>query len=678
MRGLLTLPGRSSSWRISTRAEVAALGFIIVLGALLRLLWLDTIPAGWHHDEALMGIMASEVFRGDQRPIFFPAYLGQEPLYIYLSAAMMWLLGGNQDVLPLRLTSALIGTGTIGVAYLLGREMFGRRMGLITAALQALSFWQILMSRDGYRSITQPPLEGLTMFLLWRASRRNSVWYYVAAGVALGGCIYTYLGARLFPGTLVVFAFWCILARRWPSVRMRIGLTAFLVVAGLVSAPLLIYFATHPGTFSARIDQVMVLQPGNSGSEPLQAMGQNFLRLLGKFTVQGDTLWRFNLAGRPFFVGAAGVLFYLGLLAAAVGAVRRKPAPAMVLAWFVAMLFPSFLSVGTEAYGLRSMGLAPGVFLLPALGFVAVWDLIAARAPRAWQPGTHLAMGAVLIVILSIEGGTTYRDYFTDWAHTFGNAYESMEDMVDAARFIAREARPEDQIFVSSDYYPHPIVTQLAPQIYPRVRWFDGNSALVLTPQRTQDSLYAFPYSANAARLESYLPTEGLKERSTFPNGVQKLAAYRLTPQQVETAINNVLNDPAITRANRNLGDQIEMLGYRLDPRVEQGGKLEATAVWRVLKDPTIAEYVMFAHLLDSQWNMVAQHDTSMSFPTREWRAGDVFLARYPLQVSDRVAPGKYFVAVGIYDRGTMKRLSTVGEFTAENILRLDFVEIEP
>src|SRR3972149_2068598 len=98
---------------------------------------------------------------------------------------MMWLMGGNPDSLPLRLTAALLGTATIGVAYLLGREMFGRRVGFITATLQALSFWQILMSRDGYRAVTHPPLGGLPISLLWRPGRHNSIWYYVAAGAAL-------------------------------------------------------------------------------------------------------------------------------------------------------------------------------------------------------------------------------------------------------------------------------------------------------------------------------------------------------------------------------------------------------------------------------------------------------------------------------------------------------------
>jgi predicted membrane-bound mannosyltransferase len=133
-----------------SRARVAAAFAAILLGAaLLRLLWLERYPAGWHHDEALMGVMAGEVYRGEGRPVFFPQYLGQEPLYIYLSAGMMALLGGEQDPLPLRLTSALVGLLTVGLTFLLARELFGTRVGFFAAALMATSFWQVMSSRNG-------------------------------------------------------------------------------------------------------------------------------------------------------------------------------------------------------------------------------------------------------------------------------------------------------------------------------------------------------------------------------------------------------------------------------------------------------------------------------------------------------------------------------------------------
>ncbi|MBI2952759.1 MAG: glycosyltransferase family 39 protein [Chloroflexi bacterium] len=674
---------------MSTRTEISLMAVVLAAATLLRLLWLDAVPVGWHHDEALMGIMASEVYRGVQRPIFFTGFLGQEPLYVYLSAGVMWLMGGNQDVLPLRITSALVGIATVGVTYLLGRELLGRRVGIIGSAFLGLSFWQVMLSRDGYRVITQPLLEGATIFLLWRAARHNSIRYYAAAGAALGATFYTYLGARLFPGVLLLFALWWLFVRGWPPARAWAGLGVFVGFAAVVAAPLALFFITNPGTFSARIDQVSVFQPGVGGADPLVALGQNIVKLLATFTVYGETLWRYNISGRPIFVGGAVPLFYVGLIVVIWSAIRGKfrarsaqgnlskqAAGAMAIAWFSAMLFPSFLSVDVGGYTFRSMGLVPMLYLMPALGAVVLWDWAASRVPRAWRQRTQGAFVGLIAAILLVEAGMTYRDYFVVWADSFGGAYEDMADIVAAARFVEREARPAgEDVFISSDYYRHAVIAHLAPRVYPRARWFDGNSAIVFSPQKARDSLYVFPFSARSERIESLLPVEAMVGRSFFSNGTEDLVAYRLTPAQVETAVNKVLDDPSFTRFRGNLGNEIELLGYRMDPRTQQGDKIEVTAIWRLLENAPAEDRVIFAHLLDVKGAMLAQYDTS-AYPSSEWQADDILVERYTVGIDDQVPAGKYSMVVGVYDRKTQARLPVVGAPKMEDTLRLADIKV--
>ncbi|MBI4322251.1 MAG: glycosyltransferase family 39 protein [Chloroflexi bacterium] len=674
---------------MSRRVEIGLVAIIVALAAALRLLWIDAVPIGWHYDEALMGIMASEVFRGIQRPIFFQAYLGQEPLYVYLSAGTMWLMGGNQDFLPLRVTSALVGIATVAVTYVLGRELFGRRVGIIGAALIGFSFWQLMLSRNGYRVITQPLLEGLAIFLLWRAARQNSVWWYAGAGAALGGTIYTYLGARMFPGVLVAFAVWWVLARGWPPARARLGLGVFVGVAAAVAAPLAFYFITHPGMFSARIEQVYVFQTATTEAEAIRSLAENIGKLLATFTLRGDTLWRFNIDGRPIFVGAVAPFFYVGLVVAGWGVIRRgrfgrdvacnvptRAPTAMMLAWLGVMLFPSFLSVDPGAYTPRSMGLAPMLFLVPAIGMVGLWDWAVAMAPRVRQRALNWACTGIVAATLLADGAITYRDYFVVWANSFGGAYQDMADVVAAARFLDREARPgEENLFVSTDFFPQAVIAHLAPMVYPQARWFDGNSVIVLSPVSRRNSLYVFPYSALPKELDSYLPSEAIVERSFFPEGPAKMVAYRLTPGQVEATVRRITNDPWLKRLSRNLGDEIELIAYRLDRRVEQGDELSVTGIWRVLKDAPARDYVAFAHLLDHKGAMWGQDDVA-AFPTSEWRTGDIVVMKYSISVGKRVAPGKYAVALGIYDRATLDRLPVKGEQIQADTLHLDFAKV--
>ena len=663
---------------MSTRVEMSLLVLTLAIAAILRLLWLDTIPPGWHHDEALMGIMASEVYRGVQRPIFFPSFLGQEPLYIYLSAGLMWLMGGNQDILPLRITSALIGIATVGVTYLLGREMYGRRVGLISAVLVALSFWQVMLSREAYRVITQPLLEGLTIFLLWRATRLESRSYYIAGGIALGGTIYTYLGARLFPGVLVLFALWWVLTRGWPPAEKSLRVATSAIAAAVVSAPLLIYFARHPGTFAARINQVLVFQPGvlDVGKDPVLTLGENLVKLLATFTVHGETLWRYNISGRPIFVGIVALLFYVGLIVVIYGVIRKRAGSAMVIAWVTVMLFPSFLSYDVGAYTFRSMGLVPVIYLVPAVGLVAAWDWAIARLSHMLRFRVEHAFVALVAVILLVEGGITYRDYFTIWANSFGAAYENMDDILAAARYLDREARPAtEEIFVSTDLHRHAVIAHLAPTVYPHVRWFDGNSSVVFPTSNERNSLYLFPFSALPKGLDAFLPSEAIVDRSFFQNGTTKLVVYRLTPSQVELAVRDLLGNPTLTKESTFLGDEVELLAYRIDRRVVQGEELGVTVLWRVLKDAPAPPYVVFAHLLDHRGAMWAQYDTP-AFPTSEWRAGDVVVGQYALKISRKVAPGKYSVAWGVYDRATLARLPIKGGHATGDTMHLGFAKV--
>lgn len=650
---------------MSTRLELALLSLILALAALLRFLWLDAVPAGWHHDEALMGIMASEVYRGVQRPIFFAQYLGQEPLYLYLSAGMMWLLGGDQGILPLRLTSAIVGVATVGVTYLLGRELFGRRVGLIGAALLSFSLWQVLLSRDGYRVITQPLLEGLTVLLLWKAGQRQSIGLYAAAGVALGATLYTYLAARAFPAALLLFGIWWLATGGRPSARMARGIVVFFVAAAIVATPLLVFFATHPGTFTARIDQVSVFQAG----APALVVAKNVAKLLAKFTIYGDTLWRYNVAGRPIFVGLVGMLFYLGLFVALRNTWRRHAASALVLAWFVVMLFPSFLSLDDGTYFSRASGLAPAVFLLPAIGFVSLWDWALSRAALPRRRMLQGAFAVAIAAVLLLEAGMTCRDYFVIWADSAGAAKETMADMVVAARVLNREARPiEEDILISSSYHQHATIAHLAPTVYPHVRWFDGNATLVLPTMAARHTLLLFPSSALPNNLDALMPPQALVERATFTDGTTAMVAYRLTPDQVRATADRILGDPSLTRLTKNLGDEIELVGYQLEPQAKHNTLFTTTVVWHVLKDAPQHDYVMFAHLLNDKGGLYRQVD-STDFRSSEWRAGDVVVARYTMEIKDWVPTGRYSLVVGVYDRATMQRLPIKGDTLADVVL---------
>ena len=635
---------------------------ILLVSAALRLFWLDRYPLGWHHDEALMGVMAGEVYRGDERPIFFRQYLGQEPLYIYLSAGMMAVMGGDQDILPLRLTSAFAGLVTVFVTFLVARRLFGTRVGLLSMALIGASFWQVMSSRNGYRSITQPLLEGLAVYLLLVARSRKGIGWYALTGLALGGAIYTYLGARAFPAVFVGFGIWLVIRGARPTRQdvLRVGTLA--AVAIVVVAPLADFFVVNPGTFSARMQQVFIFLPGVNGGHPWEMLTDNTLKMLRSFTVSGEPMWRYNIPGRPMFVGAIGVAFYGGMIVLLRRLWKRDDPAALTLIWIAAMFFPSLLSWDVGAYTLRAMGLVPAVYVVPALGLDWLWRALSQR----WTWGSRAAP-ALIGLLLLVDTGWTARDYFVVWAPSFGAAWEGMADSVAQARFLDRAARPaQEDIFVSNPYYHHPTLAQIARPVYPYLRWFDGTQSVAFSPDSQRPALYVLAFSGMPSDVNQLFPRRDLVGSQSFPSGIYSgtppslFLAYRLTPGDVRAQVQTLLDAPGMRPVAGEISGLMTPLGARLDGPVRPGDTLSATMAWRVVRKPPPGQYQMLSQLLDQRWQEISDVE-GLGYPPEEWRPGDVVFSQFRIPVPKHTTPGLYKVQVAIYNRDTDQRLPIQG-----------------
>ena len=150
---------------------------VLLVAAGLRLYRLPELPLGLHYDEAANGILAGEIARGAKTPVFIPSYTGKEVLFFYWAALWMKLLGLTP--LALRLSAALMGLATVAATVWAVRELLrGQRdanwVALLTAAFLATSFWHLILSRYGFRAVTQPLLQALTVAALWRGLHLTS------------------------------------------------------------------------------------------------------------------------------------------------------------------------------------------------------------------------------------------------------------------------------------------------------------------------------------------------------------------------------------------------------------------------------------------------------------------------------------------------------------------------
>jgi len=122
-------------------------------------------------------------------------------------------------------------------------------------------------------------------------------------------------------------------------------------------------------------------------------------------------------------------------------------------------------------------------------------------------------------------------------------------------------------------------------------------------------------------------------------------------------------------------GDALRLLGYDL---AREQGVLQVTLHWQARRRMGVA-LKFFVHLYDAAGGMlVAQKDVmprDWAYPTTWWEEGEVVSDEIGLDLSD-VPPGRYRLAVGVYDPQTGERLAVQGMEGPASLLVLREVEL--
>jgi hypothetical protein len=136
-----------------------------------------------------------------------------------------------------------------------------------------------------------------------------------------------------------------------------------------------------------------------------------------------------------------------------------------------------------------------------------------------------------------------------------------------------------------------------------------------------------------------------------------------------------VLDDVEFRRGEI-FGKSIELAGYGASIDRESG-QVWLTLYWRTLRTPA-DDYTIFVHLLDGQGRRISQDDRRPldgRFPTHLWRAGDVMHTDHALQASQACLRSACYMAVGLYDWETGRRLPvTQGASEGDAVLLREWV----
>lgn len=673
------------------RREPIPLALLLLLALALRLWALADVPPGWRDDELSNSLVISQhVLDGDLR-LFYPDASGHEVLYHAVNALFLLLFGPG--LWGIRLLSVLVGTGVVWLAFLLGRDLFGRQVAWIAAFGLATSFWSLIYSRIGQRHISAV-FFGLAAFrFLWRALLPDARTakpdrYYtnaVLAGLALGLGSYTYFGGRIPPFAVAGLMLYLLLfaPKSRQSDRERFGrqwksLALTLVIAAALYVPLWHATRTTPGA-EARVDELAVpikaLREGDW--EPLLSHASVTLKM---FHADGDDEWLYNVAHRPVFGPLGAVLFFAGLLLSMGRALPRRMGGradsrhAFLLAWLASALIPGALAVPAASVSHTIIAL-PAAYLFPALALTEGARWLRRHGHRA--PLVRYLPLAVGLLFLATESYRGLYDYFHYWPARGYVRLLHNADYHDVARFL--NAQPDHGDVALGGALVEPWEQEALKVDLRgtwRVRWFDPRRALVDPAGGGSLVLTVFP------KLEPTL--------LSLLDGDVRVQAKTFTVYDPPTI---PLGD-AMARFDNGLALH-GPVSYHLD-----GTQLTMTTTWTVERpldlppQPLLSKppppgmsagprLAIFVHLLDANDVYVTGQD-GLGVDPYTLEPGDRFVHLHRLSWTDEAShleraeqlPRGYTVHIGLYDPRTGDRWRT--DRGNDSLLLLAFQKDKP
>ena len=371
---------------------------IVALAAVLRLWGIGAAPAALQYDEAANGLTAVRILAGE-----FPGLLmlqdGREPIHFYLVSAFIAVLGKTPGAL--RLPFVMCSIGLVIAVWMLAREMFGRKVGWLTALLCAGTLWPVYLGRYGTRSVLFALVIALALFCAARAWRTGAIVWWYGAGLLFGASYYTYT-VNLLVLPAIVLVLFCVALQRKGYVRQNgRGIAAMIAMTVILALPMWVYRSAFITQSFSRPQHLAAFYAGQGLVDLVKTLGVQIVLVLRMFLLRGDANPLHNIPGRPVFDAAMAIPFLLGLVILVHAHYRRRGM--LLVVWTMVFLLPTFLSKSAPHF-LRAVGILPVLFIFPALGLLHLYRWLRYNT-------NHVVANILVAGLMAFSVFATARDF---------------------------------------------------------------------------------------------------------------------------------------------------------------------------------------------------------------------------------------------------------------------------
>lgn len=415
---------------------------ILGLALLVRTIDLSMHPYPWSGDESSIGVEAGRILNGEITNFFDSGWSSQSNWSFVPTAAAEILFG--QNILAVRLVSALEGVLAVLFTYLFGRTLFGPEIGLLAGVFLASLPYNVHFSRIGVNNIVDSLASALLFWLIAKSIKTEDLRFYFGAGLLAGLSIYTYAGTRLV-AILGGCALLYVIVRQRKFLKAHVKhLLTFGAAAVLSAAPQAAYFARHQDIFLGRFGQEGIFLNGwlshqiiTTDRSAVAIIWEQFSRVTTTF-IATPAQGGFMNSPNPYlsFLTSVLLLAGMGYAIANVGKIESF----IILLWFwVPIILGGVLTTPPE--NTRLLMTTPAVSLLIAIGLC--------QSVKYLEKTQVLPGRITLWVVFGIVCVTTFQnirfymfEYQSNYYFEDANGEFAMETAL-----MARELGPDYHIF---------------------------------------------------------------------------------------------------------------------------------------------------------------------------------------------------------------------------------------
>lgn len=583
-------------------------------------------------------------------------WLGATGIWLHEFLAQLGLVDPQnlaQHRALVRLPVGIVTALCVALAYPLLRRLFGGRVALLAALLWATEPFLIAHSQLLHTDALLTSFVNLALLLAlvafrfdahaaqFRALRPSLL---IASGVAGGLALLTKSSALVLLPLVGLIA----LLAHWRNARTK-NTSTFVVIAragvallAWLGVVVIVWYALWPAAWTHPLQTAlsMYTKAVDEGGSP-HGWGNFFL---GRAVADPG----------PFFYLAATALrltpwTLIGLLAALFFVRKHAPrerAPLVVLLVFV-LVFGGGMSVLPKKFDRYILPIFPALDILAAFGLLALLDFVRRliARPRQSSGSRFLVLGSLFLILFNVV-----------WFHPYEISYYNQ--LLGGGRAARRvipigwgEGYEQVGAFISAqpDGCAKPVAAWfrevLAPFVCVKVVPLDAAT-------RPGEAGYAVLYVDQIQRNDAPEATQMLLGKAQPAHtvrihGIDYAYVYKLVP-------------PVQHPVAAAFGSAIQLRGYDLHASaVRKNGALLLNLHWAA-QSPVAEPYSVFVHVLNAGGEKIGQIDLPLvgpDAPDKHWQPGAYTSWNVPLPVRPDLAPGTYWLAVGVYNPADFARL---------------------